>query len=66
MSTVQEIESAITKLSLDEMESVRDWLEEFIEDQLEVSDEYKEKIQRAKDEISAGNHSRVRQPDGEA
>lgn len=48
------------------METVRDWLEDFIEDQLEVGDEYKEKVQRSKDEISAGKHSRVRQPGGEA
>jgi len=66
MSTVQEIESAITKLKLEEMEAVREWLEDFIEDQLEVSDEYKGKVQRAKDEIASGTHSRVRQPDGEA
>jgi len=66
MSTVQEIESAITQLSLEDMESVRDWLEDFIEDQMMVSDEYAEKIRRAKVEIAAGNHSRAKQPGGEA
>ena len=63
MSTVKEIETALTKLPLEEMEAVRDWLDEFIEDQLEVSDEFKAKIQRAKQEIAAGVYSRVRQPD---
>ena len=53
MSTVKEIETALTKLSLEEMEAVRDWLDEFLEDQLEVSDEFKAKIQRAKQEIAA-------------
>lgn len=63
MSTVKEIETALTKLRLEEMEAVRDWLDELIEDQLEVSDEFKAKIQRAKREIAAGVYSRVRQPE---
>jgi hypothetical protein len=63
MSTVQEIETAITKLPLAEKEVLRDWLDESIEEQLEVSDEFKAKIQRAKQEIAAGIHSRVRQPE---
>jgi hypothetical protein len=63
MSTVQEIETAITKLPLEEKEVLRDWLDEAIEEQLEVSDEFKAKIQRARQEITAGVHSRVRQPD---
>lgn len=62
MSTVKEIEAALTKLRLEEMEAVRDWLDELIEDQLEVSDEFKAKIRRAKREIAAGVYSRVRQP----
>ena len=62
MSTVQAIEAALTKLRLDEMEAVRDRLDELIEDQLEVSDEFKAKLQRAKREIAAGVYSRVRQP----
>ncbi|MBE7500181.1 MAG: hypothetical protein HS113_07705 [Verrucomicrobiales bacterium] len=63
MSTVKEIETALTKLRLEEMEAVRDRLDELIEDQLEVSEEFKAKIQRAKREIAAGVHSRVRQPE---
>lgn len=63
MSTVKEIETALTKLRLEEMEAVRDRLDELIEDQWEVSEEFKAKIQRAKREIAAGVHSRVRQPE---
>ena len=63
MSTVQEIETAITKLPLEEKEVLRDWLDESIEEQLEVSDEFRAKIQRARQEIAAGVHSRVRQPE---
>lgn len=63
MSTVNEIESAITELSLEEKQAVRDWLDDLIEDQLEVSDEFKAKIQRAKQEIADGVYSRVRKPE---
>ena len=63
MSSVKEIESALTRLSLADLEAVRDWLDDFFEDQMEVSDEFKEKIQRAKQEIAAGVHSRARKPD---
>ena len=63
MSSVQEIEAALEKLTLDEKQAVRDWLEDLIEDQLEVSDPFKAKILRAKQEIADGVHSRTRKPD---
>lgn len=63
MSDVKEIESALARLSLNDLEEVREWLDNFIEDQLEVSDEFKAKVERARAEMAAGNYSRVRQPD---
>jgi len=63
MSTVKEIETAIARLTVEDMEAIRDWLDDLIEDQLEVTDEFKAKIQRAEKEIASGIHSRVRQPD---
>jgi len=51
MSSVHEIESALAKLTLDEKQAVRDRLDDLIEDQLEVSDEFKTKVQRAKQEF---------------
>ena len=63
MSSVKEIESALAKLSLEEKQAVRDWLDDLIEDQLEVSGEFKAKIQRAKQEIADGVYSRVREPE---
>jgi len=48
MSTVQEIESALAKLPLEDKEAIRDWLDEIIEDQMEVSDEFKAKVRQAK------------------
>jgi hypothetical protein len=63
VSTVSEIESALAKLSIEEKRAVRDWLDDIIEDQLKVTDEFRAKIARAKQEIAAGVHSRVRQSD---
>jgi len=60
MSTVQEIESAIVRLSPAEREAVRDWLDELVEEQLEVSDAFKAKIARAREEVARGEVSRVR------
>jgi hypothetical protein len=62
MSTVAEIESVLSKLPLQDVQSVRDWLDDFIEEQLEVSDEFKARIQRAKNELASGVQSRTRQP----
>ena len=62
MSSVREIESALAKLTLDEKQAIRDWLDDVIEDQLEVNDEFKAKVQRAKQEIADGVYSRVRKP----
>ena len=61
MSNVQEIESALAKLPLADLQSVRDWLEDFIEDQMEVDENFKAKVDRARQEIADGIHSRVRQ-----
>jgi hypothetical protein len=63
MNTVNEIESALARVPLEDMQAVRDWLDDLIEDQLEVSDEFKAKIQRAKREIADGVYSRVRWPE---
>jgi len=63
MSSVKEIESALVKLTLNEKQAIRDWLDDLIEDQLEVSDKFKAKVERAKQEIAAGVHSRVRKPE---
>ncbi len=61
MSSVKEIESALTRLPIRDLQSVRDWLDDFIEEQLEVSDEFKAKIERANRELADGIQSRTRQ-----
>lgn len=65
MSTVKEIEVALARLSVEDLQAVRDWLEDFLEDQLEVSEEFKDKVTRAQTEIVQGIHSRVRTPPSE-
>jgi hypothetical protein len=51
MSTVLEIETAIAGLSIDEMEAIRNHLDDLIEGRLEVNPQFKDKITRAKNEI---------------
>ena len=60
MSTVQEIESALSRLSPDEMRQVRDWLENQMEDQLEMTDGFKASIERSEREMTEGQRPRVR------
>lgn len=61
MSTVQEIEAAIPRLSRAEVETVRAWIDDFLEDQLELTDEVKAKLDQSRSEIAAGNYT-MRQP----
>lgn len=62
MSTVQDIETALTRLSRNELESVRDFLDNLLEDELELSDKFKEKLARAEDQLKRGEFSRVKAP----
>ena len=62
MSGVQEIERAIRSLPRPEVERLHNWLEDYLEDQLEVSDEFHSKIDRGKREIAEG-HVRVHRHD---
>lgn len=62
MNSIDEIQSAIAVLSLEEMEALRDFLDGQIEDRLELSENFKRKIERGLDEIHRGD-SRIRQPE---
>jgi len=61
MSTVQEIEAAIPKLSRAELEQFHAWFEEYVEDHLELTDDVKAKLDESRREIAAGNYT-TRQP----
>jgi hypothetical protein len=60
MSTVQEIESAISRLSPEEMRLVRDWLENQLEDRLEMTDEFKGRINSSERQMADGQRPRTR------
>ena len=61
MSTVQEIEAALPKLSRAEIEEVRAWIDDFLEDQLELTDKVKAKLDQSRREIAEGRYA-TRQP----
>jgi hypothetical protein len=61
MSTVQEIEAAIPRLSRKEVEEVRAWIDDFLEDQLELNDDVKSRLDQSRREIAEGNY-KIRQP----
>jgi hypothetical protein len=61
MSTVEEIQAAVPKLTPRELAEFREWLEDFREDQLELTDEVKARLDQSRAEIAAGQY-RTRQP----
>ena len=61
MSTVKEIQAAIPKLSREEIEQIRTWIDDYLEDQLELTDDVKAKLDQSRREIAAGQYS-TRQP----
>lgn len=61
MSTVQEIEAAILRLSRTEAEKLRLSLEEYLEDQAELTDEVKARLDESRREIADGQFT-ARQP----
>lgn len=61
MSTVKEIQAAIPKLSLGEIEQIRTWIDDYLEDQLELKDQVKAKLDQSRREIADGQYT-TRQP----
>jgi hypothetical protein len=61
MSTVQQIEAAIPRLSRAEVEELRAWIEDYLEDTLELTDEVKAKLDQSRREIAEGKYT-TRQP----
>ncbi len=61
MSTVQEIEAAIPKLSRAELTQFQAWFEAYLEEHLELTDDVKSKLDESRREIAAGNYT-TRQP----
>ena len=57
---LQEIESEVRKLTPKELAELRELIEDLIEDELELSDEFKAKIEQGRRDIAEGR-TRVRQ-----
>ena len=62
MSTVQEIEAAVPRLSREELKQFHAWFEDYVEDHLELTDEVKTKLDESRREIAAGNYT-TRRPE---
>ena len=61
MSTVAEIETAITTVTRNEAEELREWLEQWIEDQQEMTPEFFASVERGKADLAEGR-ARVVKP----
>jgi predicted transcriptional regulator len=59
--SLEQVEDAVLKLSPREQEELRDWLENLLEDRLEMTDAFKEEIKAGKADIAAGR-VRTRRP----
>lgn len=62
MSKVEQLEAAMSNLTVDELQEIRDWLENFLEDELELTDEFKAQIEQAERDMAEGRYSRIRRP----
>ena len=62
MSKVEQIEAELQKLSPADLKRVRDWLDNFVEDRLEFTEDFEAAIQESEREMAAGLRPRVRKP----
>jgi hypothetical protein len=58
VSTLDDIKAAVSKLSPAELGALRDWIDEFLEDSLELSDEAIAAINESKREIASGKFNK--------
>lgn len=61
MKTLEQIEAEVQKLSPQEQEQLRDWLDNLLEDRLELKEEFRAEIEAGKKDIAEGRY-RVRKP----
>ena len=62
MNKVEQVESELRKLSPAELRQVRDWLDDFVEDQLQFTPEFEAAIRQSESEMNSGDRPRVRRP----
>lgn len=61
MQTLEKIESEVRQLSVADQEALRDWLENLLEDRLELKDEFKAEIEAGMKDIAEGRY-RIHRP----
>jgi hypothetical protein len=61
MRTIEQVEAEVRKLSHEEQEELRDWLENLLEDRLEMKEEFIAEIEAGKRDIAEGR-VRIRKP----
>lgn len=54
MSKLEQIEEQVRQLPVAEQQALRDWLDDILEDELEFTDEFKAKVERARRDIAEG------------
>ena len=64
VSKVEQMESELRKLSQAELRQIWEWLDDFIEDELEFTPEFENSIQRSERDMAARKAARVREPEG--
>ena len=62
MSRVKQIENELEKLSIAELNEVREWLDNFVEDRMEFTAEFEATIRESEQEMKSGIRPRVRKP----
>ena len=62
MSKVQQIEAELAKLTNSELQEIRDWLDDLLEDDLQFTEEFESQIRQSEKEMAAGLRPRVRRP----
>jgi molecular chaperone GrpE (heat shock protein) len=58
---LEQIENQVKQLTKAQQEALRDWLENLLEDQLELTDDFKAKIERGEQDLREGR-VRIRKP----
>ncbi len=60
MSKVQQLEAELEKLSPAELQQIRDWLDDMLEDQLPFTDEFEARLKQSEQEMASGIRPRTR------
>ncbi len=61
MSMLEQVEDQVKRLSAAEQEALRDWLDNLLEDRMELKDEFKAEIEAGMKSIADGRY-RVHRP----